>query len=62
MMNKNDFNKIYVFRWTDKGLENIEHPDLIEENELLEIEKQKKLAKKNVELFLSNKPFLNMFL
>ncbi len=58
----NDFRTIYAFRLTNNELKDIENPDLVEENELLEIDKQKKLAKRNVEMFLNNKPFLNMLL
>ncbi len=53
---------VYAFRWTIKGIENINNPDLIEEDELLEINTQKHLAKRNIQFFVEKKPSLNMLL
>ncbi len=57
-----DAKNIYAFRVRKSSIENIKYPDFVKEDELLEIEKQKRLSKLNTEAFLSGKPFLNMLI
>ncbi len=57
-----DAENIYAFRVHRDIIENIKEIDVVKEDELLEIDKQKNLAKRNIEAFLSDKPFLNMLL
>jgi predicted AAA+ superfamily ATPase len=57
-----DVGSIYAFRWVSNKIEPIEHPDFVKKNELLEIDNQKSQAMRNIELFLSNEPALNMLL
>ena len=53
---------IYAFRLRNNSIESIKYPDFVREDELLEIEEQKKVAVQNIEAFISNKPYLNMLL
>lgn len=57
-----DAANIYAFRLCKQGIENILHIDFVQEDELIEIDKQKRLSKKNIDYFLKGKPFLNMLL
>ncbi len=57
-----DVNRFYAFRWINGIVEPIEEPDIIELNELIGIEKQKRLSCMNIEAFLSPDEGLNMLL
>ncbi len=57
-----DARNIYAFRLQKDVIEQIKHPDFVQEDDLIEIDVQKQLAKRNIEAFLSDKPFLNMLL
>ncbi len=57
-----DAANIYAFRLCRQGIENILHIDFVQEDELIEIDRQKQLSKRNIESFLQDKPFLNMLL
>lgn len=57
-----DFEKFAAFRWSDGNLENIDEIEKVEDKDLLYLEEQKKLLDANFNLFLENKPFLNVLL
>jgi len=57
-----DFEKFATFRWSDGNLENIDEIEKVEDKDLLYLEDQKKLLAANFNLFLENKPFLNVLL
>jgi predicted AAA+ superfamily ATPase len=58
----NNLNKTYAFRWINSKIEEIHHIELIDESDLLYIENQKNIAKRNINNFVNNKPYLHMFL
>lgn len=51
-----------AFRWIDSKVEPIEQIEIVKENNLLFIDNQKNISKKNIESFIQNKPYLHMFL
>lgn len=58
----NNSNKPVAFRWFNCKIESIDNIELINENDLLFIDNQKNIARKNIVNFVSNKPYLHMFL
>lgn len=57
-----DFENYAAFRWSEGNLETIDEIEKVVENDLLHLEEQKKLLSANFNLFLENKPFLNVLL
>uniref|UniRef100_UPI00235690DB DUF815 domain-containing protein n=1 Tax=Flexistipes sinusarabici TaxID=2352 RepID=UPI00235690DB len=57
-----DFERFAAFRWSDGNLENIDEIEKVEDSDLLYLEEQKNLLAANFNLFLEDKPFLNVLL
>lgn len=57
-----DFERFAAFRWSDGNLESIDEIEKVEDSDLLYLEEQKNLLAANFNLFLENKPFLNVLL
>jgi predicted AAA+ superfamily ATPase len=55
-----DLEKTYAFRWNNLKLEPIIHLESVENEDLLFLDSQKKFSMKNIQSFVSSKPFLNM--
>ena len=59
----NNSNYPIAYRWVDhKVVEAIEHIELVDEEDLLFIDNQKSIARKNIENFVLHKPYLHMLL
>ncbi|MDY6820959.1 MAG: DUF815 domain-containing protein [Deferribacterota bacterium] len=56
-----DLDKNIAFRWNGSEIEVIDTIEKIEESDLLFLDRQKQLSKRNIENFIEDKPFLNMF-
>lgn len=51
-----------AYRWVDLKMDVIDHIELVDEKDLLFIDNQKSIARKNVENFVLHKPYLHMLL
>lgn len=54
--------KTHAYRWTESGLNQIDHVDYVQREHLVAVDRQLDLAEKNIRAFVSGKPALNMLL
>lgn len=59
---KQNIENYYAFRFNKRGLDVIKSFEIVKVDDLLEINKQKKMVFKNIDALLSEKPHLNMLL
>lgn len=54
--------KTHAYRWTESGLNQIDHVDYVQREHLVAVDRQLDLAEKNIRAFVGGKPALNMLL